>query len=280
MRTPSTLKAAAAAAALSAACGCDPADLHKPVPQVSIFAVDREEFQNYGEVKSIQSGSVSETTRAAGGRPLATVAEWRVEWPSEGCGLDAAALAAARTELARAILDPLSGNVRAAGLPDSPAALDVISRIVEAASIAVEAPPESALAGFSCSVRTAVSWPFGLPEKGSAAGSGGIRGPVLGLSGLVTMRTARASRGSSATFAMNYSVPSGRRLFISDCVKSESLPGFRKEFDRRWAAVAGATPPDGGIEGFLVESDGLSWSDASGKIYLKLSWGDLEAWLK
>lgn len=274
---PTTALAAAAAAVLASGCTGGGRDGDRPATSVTILAAEREEFQNYGEVKAVESGSVDEFR---GSRRTGCISSWRLEWPSDGCGLAPEALARARSDLANILLAPLSGAVPLSTLPRSPSAQDAIARIIEASSIAADDSAGGPVRNLRYSARTAVSWPFGLPAKNSVSAAEPQWGPVLGISGIVEWRTLDSIRGESRSFAFNYSIPGGRPLRLADYIKPASIADFSAELERRWRATAGSAAISGGPEGFLVEGDGLSWSDDSAANYLKLSWEELEQWLR
>lgn len=273
---------ALAATAVFAAPGCATRAPASPGLQVAGLSVDAEEYQNYGEVKRTESGRLLRRGAAQTGAAMSGIlAEWRIEWPSAGCGLERQALAAARRDLAR----ELAGRQLQAAFPPDPSCAAVTDAIRSAAGFFLdkewrgEVPPV-----FSYTANSAVSWPFGLPEKkGSAVAApfaGDVRQPVLGLSGLVKWRIPPDGEMRYSTFAMNYSIPDGRRLALADYIRVPSMDAFLQTIAARWRAKAGDVPVCGGYEAFLVEENGLSWSDASGDIYLKITWEELSPWLK
>ena len=280
-RLPTPAAAAALAAAFAAAfAGCrTPPPVPPPAIQAVGFSVDTEEYQNYGEIKRTLS---CRFLRVAPASPARYAGGLRLEWPSRGCGIPAAAVAAARRDMAAELLRPLGVSVAS---PD-PSCVDAanaaigVVRFFSGKESKGEVPPL-----FAYTASTGVQWPFSLPAGNSVdLGSYGAPGksirPVVGCYGAVECRFPGDAAPRLSNFCFNYAVPDGRRVALADYIAPQSMPAFAASLHARWREVAGDAPICGGDEGFMVEQDGLSWTDAAGKASLKMAWKDIAQWLK
>ena len=276
----SALAAAPALAMASALAGCrTPPPPPPPAILPGGFSVDTEEYQNYGEIKRTLSCRFVRTAPAA---PARQAGGLRLEWPSPGCGIPPDALAAARRDMAAELLRPLGATV-ASNDPSCVEAADAVLGAVRYFSDREskgEAPPV-----FAYDASTGVQWPFSLPagdvvDLAPYGAPGRKIQPVVGCYGAVECRLPGDAAARSSNFCFNYAVPDGRRLSLSDYIAPQSMPAFAASLHARWREVAGDTPICGGDEGFMVEQDGLSWTDAAGKASLKMPWKDIAQWLR